>query len=707
MNIDAADSLPTWRLWGEERTPGAVFTVYLKKVRYHSPNKSVSEQEDNISHLEWETVRVRLVKAATLVKLVECLASDEGELETTYVNIFLATYRSFSTASQVLGLLLDRYKLLANDSDEVELPDFLRQQHVKTLILALHVWLDTYPEDFVDPPKFPALQRLDEFCKENVPESELAIRVRHRLEKLLQDVGERSARVPTAVPVDNGDTVHEVVVDATKVTDLSEYKFPNINEVHFAEQLTCMDMDLFTRLVPHQCLGSVWARRGEKPGAVGGLAGGAAGSVLATVNQFNAVSLRVISTTLKQSLPDRTLIISTWIKIAQELRVLKNFSSLKAIVSGLQSNPIHRLKRSWAGLDKDTYQLFSELARIFSEENNQFAQRELLMREGTAKFANTVGTNDRQLQKAIQRQLNQSGTISHGTIPYLGTFLTDLTMIDTAIPDYVGEEKLINFDKRRKEFEILAQIKLLQSAANGYSFKLDRKFEEWFNAIPVLDDKEAYDLSCQLEPHVPSNTLSSVESAKSKKSFFRFPKSLSIGFLQGHKKNDSVASTNSGSSSSSFYLPTSHETSWRSSRGLSPSPLSSKSSSTSSLVSLDVSLGSTATSGSNAKLQQSIDSASTTMEPEFYVIKVTTDCQGHAKDGQVMYKSIMLSNNDRTHQVVRQAMLKLGLEGRPEDYTFAQVLAHKELLLPNDANVFYAVNTAHDLNFIVRRAKKL
>jgi ral guanine nucleotide dissociation stimulator-like 1 len=63
--------------------------------------------------LEWETVRVRLVKAATLTKLVECLASDEGELETTYVNIFLATYRSFSTASQVLGLLIDRYDLLA------------------------------------------------------------------------------------------------------------------------------------------------------------------------------------------------------------------------------------------------------------------------------------------------------------------------------------------------------------------------------------------------------------------------------------------------------------------------------------------------------------------------------------------------------------------------------------------------------------------
>jgi hypothetical protein len=32
-------------------------------------------------------------------------------------------------------------------------------------------------------------------------------------------------------------------------------------------------------------------------------------------------------------------------------------------------------------------------------------------------------------------------------------------MIDTAIPDTVGDEALINFDKRRKEFEVLAQVR--------------------------------------------------------------------------------------------------------------------------------------------------------------------------------------------------------------------------------------------------------
>lgn len=54
------------------------------------------------------------------------------------------------------------------------------------------------------------------------------------------------------------------------------------------------------------------------------------------------------------------------------------------------------------------FELFTELARIFSEDNNAWAQREVLMREGTAKFADTAGENDRHLQKVFQKQVRIS-----------------------------------------------------------------------------------------------------------------------------------------------------------------------------------------------------------------------------------------------------------------------------------------------------------
>ncbi|CAG4998191.1 unnamed protein product [Parnassius apollo] len=677
------DYQPTWRLWGEERVDGAIYTVYLKKVRYHRPTRSASsESDDEISHLEWETVRVRFVKAGTVERLVEALATDDGELESTYVNVFLATYRSFAECSRVLDLLLRRYEALASEEVLPTASDN-SQQHRKTLVACLHVWLDTYPEDFRQPPHHPALQQLLAFTQLHLPGSELHLKV---LQKLAVFSAERNGGTSA------GTGAGVCLAPGMRLTahHTSTYRLPHVPHRHFAEQLTRMDMELFKKLVPHQCLGAIWSRRDKDRSHD-------AATVLATVNQFNAVSFRVISTVLVEPnlRPlERADILAAWLDIARELRVLKNFSSLKAIISGLQSNPVYRLRKTWALLAKEKSELFEELARIFSEDNNRWAQRELLMREGTAKFADTVGENDRQLQKLLHER--GSPGVSHGTIPYLGTFLTDLTMIDTAIPDTVADG-LINFDKRRKEFEVLAQIKLLQGAANAYHLPCDAMFDRWFDSVIILDDREAYQLSCQIEP--PTNPPKD-----------RRPKKINDNNNQGHRKNDSIASTSS-SNSSQFYCETDGAgNAWKRDsleRRTSPTRLSHGSSS-SSLPSLDVSLSS-ANSGqkpANGKVTATSPAyANTRNGPDFYIIRVTYESDCVETEGVVLYKSIMLSNNERTPQVIRNAMLKLNLDGDPDTYTLAQVLPDREMVLPANANVYYAVNTAYNLNFILRPRK--
>lgn len=186
-------------------------------------------------------------------------------------------------------------------------------------------------------------------------------------------------------------------------------------------------------------------------------------------------------------------------------------------------------------MHKKKFEMFNELARIFSEENNASAQRAVLWREGTAKFADTVGENDRQLQKVFQKQ---NTFISHGTIPYLGTFLTDLTMIHAAIPETVADG-LINFDKKRKEFEVLAQIKLLQGAANSYHLPDDPLFDRWFASLLVLDERESHNISCQIEPP-PANQLHLNQSYEIKKP-------------TGHRKSDSITSNSSSGAGSHFF----------------------------------------------------------------------------------------------------------------------------------------------------------
>ncbi len=225
-------------------------------------------------------------------------------------------------------------------------------------------------------------------------------------------------------------------------------------------------------------------------------------------------------------------------------------------------------------------------------------------------------------------------------------------MIDTAIPDTVeveipnaaakkkaekesevdGEEKetgppmetLINFDKRRKEFEVLAQIKLLQGAAKAYHIEGQPRFGQWWESVLVLDEREAFELSCQIEPNLGNGNSSSASSSllssstsvgnllmssgsSGSKEGHRFKrKGASTGSNNHshspfHRKNDSIdsrASSSSGSQLASGEV-TQQDSSPPSAGALvstRPSGVSSSASSTSSLPSLDASM---ASSGNN------------------------------------------------------------------------------------------------------------
>lgn len=200
---------------------------------------NLQDSDDDISHLEWETVRVRFVKAATLPRLVEALSTDDGELESTFVNVFLATYRTFSNTEQIVDLLLQRYERLHS---EQMVSESFAEQHKKSLVAALHVWLDGYPEDWT----VTNLKKIIAFTSKRLSSSEVHHKALNRLERL--------ARARVAVPASPWDDDYNT--DFTQQFSglcltpafmppahlLQAYRFPHVSVKHFAEQLTRMDM---------------------------------------------------------------------------------------------------------------------------------------------------------------------------------------------------------------------------------------------------------------------------------------------------------------------------------------------------------------------------------------------------------------------------------------------------------------------------------
>lgn len=64
-----------------------------------------------------------------------------------------------------------------------------------------------------------------------------------------------------------------------------------------------------------------------------------------------------------------------------------------------------------------------------------------------------------------------------------------------------------------------------------------------------------------------------------------------------------------------------------------------------------------------------------------------------------------MTSQDKTPVVIRKAMAKHNLDGdRPEDYQLVQIIAEdKELKIPDNANVFYAMNSSVNYDFMLKK----
>ncbi|NXT64812.1 RGL1 protein, partial [Chaetops frenatus] len=720
----------TFQDGGEEVEDGAVYNVTLKKVQIQqAANKGarwLGGEGDQLppEHTvrQYETSKIRAIKAGTLEKLVENLLTAFGDADFSYISIFLATYRAFASPRAVLELLLDRFGNLETSSHgEVANLNSLESEMVLRAEIAsvLRAWLDHCSEDFREPPDYMCLLKLLDYLKNNMPNSDMESRVQNLLKQFQNQEVEA---VDGFCSTSSSD-----LVDGEELEISNSEEFSSFQDHVVAEQLTYMDVMLFRRVVPYHCLGSIWSQRDKKENK------NLAPTVRATITQFNAVTKCVISTILRTrelKIQQRAKIIEKWIHIAHECRILKNFSSLRAIISALQSNSIYRLKTTWMCVSKDILLMYEELSEIFSDHDNYLTSRELLMKEATSKFANLDSSekeNQKKSQKRLQLQKNKG--VMQGTVPYLGTFLTDLIMLDTALQDYV-EGGLINFEKRRREFEVIAQIKLLQSSCNSYCLTPDQKFIQWFRRQRHLTEEESYKLSREAEAAADTNILS----PKSQKSMVKRISTLFLGTdVFTPPKEQPLKSTpvggSSGESTDSASV-SSCEFNHSETEDVCVTPVSSpedplKKSSVGSDKGYDSDKGSISSekgsskgsicdpgSGSDsgsipARDSGSVPSGAPRVLPVYNrqsggscIIRVSMDGL-HAS----VYKSILITNQDRIPDVTQRALLKHNLEpGAVEDYELVQVISEdKELVFPRDANVFYGMNSHVNFDFILRK----
>ncbi|XP_041843295.1 ral guanine nucleotide dissociation stimulator-like 2 isoform X2 [Melanotaenia boesemani] len=635
----------------EEEEDGVIYTVVVKQ-QHGAPNSSMSAVS-----------RSQCIKAGTEEKLVLHLLHSFVLGDSSFITIFLSTYRSFTCTERVLDILTDRLEDPPGDGERSQ----MRQSFNKAVCTVFSTWLSEYPEDFKSLGEPSRLLRLAPL----LPQDSLsAADLRARFLRIAEELSEK-ALLPDTWRDQSGFTGPPP--DASRFDPTSVLGYP---AVLIAEQLTKIETELFVRLVPYHCLGSLWSQRDKKGRE------GVCWSVRATIRQFNKLANAVLASCLwptKLRSQQRARLLEKWISVAEECRARKNFSSLYAIVSALQSNPIHRLRRTWQETDREALRRYEELSEIFSDKDNYSHSRELLKEEGTSKFANLDN-------KLNLRHVNKSN--AQGTVPYLGIFLTDLTMLDTAVKDRL-DNGYINFDKRRREFEVLAQIRLLQSSCKNCIFIADEAFLQWYHSVPTLTEEQSYRLSNEIEaPSEPS------------------PRGLTPTVIITQCPDLSTShSSLAGDSDSLFDVqsPVNNFLSKLTKHMRSPS-----------VSCLDVDTSPPANDSTPATLTPSTPTKSHRRSascgnsppnniqgsgPDMRIIRIRMDLH----DGN-LYRSILVTSNDKTPTVISSALEKHNQDPKQTSrYELIQLLPEgKELVIPATGNVFYAM-TSSSVDFLLRK----
>jgi hypothetical protein len=277
---------------------------------------------------------------------------------------------------------------------------------------------------------------------------------------------------------------------------LSNYK-PNLldfNGLEIAKQLTLIESQIFCSIKPDELLNENFTTKR----AYLKLAPNVRQSLLFT----NCLSAYVLESILSPDISPkkRVNLIKTWLKIAISCLYLRNFNSLAAIITSLQSHLVTRFTKVWEDLSIKYQELYDYLSSIIHPEKNYNVYR--------TKMRNFLISNDYNVP----------------VVPYFSLFLQDLTFLADGNPKYRKantflNQKLINIDKYLKITRVIADIESLQipyaqskpnPAMNRRSSILSigspktLDFDD-YNIIPVVSLQEFILLElwkvCQLNKH--------------------------------------------------------------------------------------------------------------------------------------------------------------------------------------------------------------
>ncbi|CEP17989.1 hypothetical protein [Parasitella parasitica] len=180
--------------------------------------------------------------------------------------------------------------------------------------------------------------------------------------------------------------------------------------------------------------------------------------VVASSDFFNYVTRMIEhSILLPQEASVRAQHINQWIKIASKCQELNNYQTLKGIISALWTPPVQRLKRTWAYIPKKSLSKMESMTELMSEANNY------------GKYREHMGIVSTSVLNGKSVSLIRSEHYKRPTVPFLGTFIHDMTYLLAA----VGQSQQLQQQQQQQTIKTAAGLAQIPIRTSSRSHKTD------------------------------------------------------------------------------------------------------------------------------------------------------------------------------------------------------------------------------------------
>ncbi|KAJ7116791.1 ras guanine nucleotide exchange factor domain-containing protein [Mycena crocata] len=349
-----------------------------------------------------------LVRTGTLVALVEKLASDpltkdpiKVKQENAFKNIFLMTFRTFTTANQLFDMLVARYHMerpehLTDEQAEewrekMQLPTQRRTLTLFTMWLHDHRLLEEEPH---------IAQRLTDFLVHIVQPQPLALTAKLII-RSIEDL-------TFANPSDSSPTVPP---RKRRKSKNPKNDLLRLDPADIAEQLALLEFKLYVKLTPQECISYAKTQTGKQ-----------VEHLVTFCSTHDKLAAWVKTSILtNEALGKRADTVDFWIKVAEKCRNLNNFASMSAVINALSSTVISRLHLTWAHVGKKS--ILDALIKFNDPTGGFSGYRSLLANAGDSP-----------------------------SVPFIGMYLTDIVHIADQFNDQDGQ---ISFVQRQRWYEVV------------------------------------------------------------------------------------------------------------------------------------------------------------------------------------------------------------------------------------------------------------